>query len=428
MKKAWTRDTYRDNSTEIRIKAIAVLDTVGTLGIPPAPLFGIRGSAKQWKFTNTHVSNKVENAFQALSLDEPRVAFRPALWERLDCNKVTNLKQVWFPGNHGDVGGGWYDQQMANISFAWICDQLSTLGVEFNARRLTRIFLDGLRYNAAHPYPYVPPPTVLMPNFIWKTLLRHGHPRPKPWASSPAICPPPVKDQTTDTANCTGKDHHPDGSPQSLWARGPPRPWGLGQTRAPDSWLQLAAGTVVRHPGCFMRVDPETNLDTDEALTNTDERIHSCVRVRLACEGRAMDDRGAWQCPSLLRDDSGGKGKPAWRLEKADAAEVERATGPQGAWWEEELERPGMGYDENWLYRFQRGDGHWRWVFDQDAVVKTAAGDVVRPPVRVLPEEPVTGYWERHLLALTRGQTDVWRWAEVNSAECAAANDGIKSV
>lgn len=117
-KKAWTRDTYRDNSTEIRIKAIAVWDTVGSLGIPPAPVFGVRGSAKQWKFTNTHVSSKVENAFQALSLDEPRVAFRPALWERLDCNKVTNLKQVWFPGNHGDVGGGWYDQQMANISFA----------------------------------------------------------------------------------------------------------------------------------------------------------------------------------------------------------------------------------------------------------------------------------------------------------------------
>lgn len=118
VQKSWTRDAYRDNSTEIRIKAVAVWDTVGSLGIPPAPVFGIRGSADQWKFTSTHVSSKVENAFQALSLDEPRAAFRPALWERLEDNKVTNLKQVWFPGNHGDVGGGWYDQQMANISLA----------------------------------------------------------------------------------------------------------------------------------------------------------------------------------------------------------------------------------------------------------------------------------------------------------------------
>lgn len=119
--KSWTRDTYGDGSTEIRIKAVAVWDTVGSLGIPPAPVFGIRGSADQWKFTSTHVSSKVENAFQALSLDEPRAAFRPSLWERFEDNKVTNLKQVWFPGNHGDVGGGWFDQQMANITLACRC-------------------------------------------------------------------------------------------------------------------------------------------------------------------------------------------------------------------------------------------------------------------------------------------------------------------
>lgn len=144
-----------------------------------------------------------------------------------------------------------------------------------------------------------------------------------------------------------------------------------------------------------------------------------------------MDDRGPWLCPSLLRDDSGsagGAGRPVWRLERAGEAEVERATGPQGAWWEEELQRNGMGYDENWMYRFQKGDAQWRWVFDSDAVVKNAAGVAVTPPVRVLPEEPVTGYWERHLLALTRGQTDVWRWAEVNTPEWTATGEGVKSV
>jgi uncharacterized protein (DUF2235 family) len=103
--------------TEITIKALGVWDTVGTLGIPPAPVVGIRGSADQWRFTNTQISDKVENAFQALALDEPRYAFRPALWERIDGNK-TNLKQVWFPGTHSNIGGGWPDQQMANITLA----------------------------------------------------------------------------------------------------------------------------------------------------------------------------------------------------------------------------------------------------------------------------------------------------------------------
>jgi uncharacterized protein (DUF2235 family) len=59
----------------------------------------------------------VENAFQALALDEPRYAFRPSLWERVP-GSTTNLKQVWFPGNHGNVGGGWYDQQISDITLA----------------------------------------------------------------------------------------------------------------------------------------------------------------------------------------------------------------------------------------------------------------------------------------------------------------------
>lgn len=68
---------------------------------------------------------KVENAFQALALDEPRYAFRPALWERPD-GSHTNLKQVWFPGNHGGVGGGWYDQQIADITLACECVPAAT--------------------------------------------------------------------------------------------------------------------------------------------------------------------------------------------------------------------------------------------------------------------------------------------------------------
>lgn len=100
------------------------------------PVVGIRGSARQWKFANTQVSAKVENAFQALSLDEPRGSFRPALWERLPDNTVTNLKQVWFPGSHADVGGGWHDQQIACITLACECRRL--LYTPRSSQRLSR--------------------------------------------------------------------------------------------------------------------------------------------------------------------------------------------------------------------------------------------------------------------------------------------------
>lgn len=121
----YTRDTWKyddddddDNHRKITVKAVGVWDTVGALGIPPVPMLGVKGSARQWRFTNSSVAREVEHAFQALALDEPRAVFRPALWERAEDDSPTNLKQVWFPGNHGNVGGGYRDQQIADITLA----------------------------------------------------------------------------------------------------------------------------------------------------------------------------------------------------------------------------------------------------------------------------------------------------------------------
>jgi hypothetical protein len=32
---------------------------------------------------------------------------------------TTDLRQVWFPGAHANVGGGYSDQEIANITLAW---------------------------------------------------------------------------------------------------------------------------------------------------------------------------------------------------------------------------------------------------------------------------------------------------------------------
>ncbi|KAL8713038.1 MAG: hypothetical protein Q9220_002898 [cf. Caloplaca sp. 1 TL-2023] len=112
----------------IRIKAIGVWDTVGSLGIPRVgwlEKFGLQTrSTKEFLFYDTSLDNAVENAYQALALDENRTAFAPAVWEKTPGNN-TNLRQVWFPGVHSNIGGGSYpDQGMANITLAWMMSQL----------------------------------------------------------------------------------------------------------------------------------------------------------------------------------------------------------------------------------------------------------------------------------------------------------------
>lgn len=279
-----------------------------------------------------------------------------------------------------------------------MCDQLSTVGVEFNLDRMKETFTTNLCYSAAHPYPFVPQP-------FWKK----GNLRPdsKPWATRP-ICRGIHRGQKADEADCpgtsTGRHKHPPGPPKGriehLWDIA--RPWALGQTRYPTSRIQTLAGTTVRHPGLFKRVDQQTNQDTDRSLVNTNERIHSSVRIRLACRGLGMDDRDEWECEALTRAPDGG---PLWKLENRSGLGKEEALDLR-SFRPNELRYRGSEYADEVLYRLAEGDGEWRWVF--------RGGDKYRPYDLILPEEPVVGYWERLLLELTAGRVDVWRWAEEN--------------
>ena len=120
----------------IKVKVVGVFDTVGSLGIPRIGLlerFRLQSmSMKEFLFYDTNLGNHIENAYQALALDENRSAFSPAVWEKPPGN-MTNLRQVWFPGVHSNIGGGSYaDQGMANITLAWMMSQLEPF-IEFDA-------------------------------------------------------------------------------------------------------------------------------------------------------------------------------------------------------------------------------------------------------------------------------------------------------
>ncbi|KAL8861658.1 MAG: hypothetical protein Q9178_001859 [Gyalolechia marmorata] len=111
----------------ISVKVVGVWDTVGSLGIPRVGWLSRLGlqskSTKEFLFYDTSLDNCIENAYQALALDENRSAFSPAVWEKLQGN-TTNLRQVWFPGVHSNIGGGYPDQGLANITLAWMMSQL----------------------------------------------------------------------------------------------------------------------------------------------------------------------------------------------------------------------------------------------------------------------------------------------------------------
>lgn len=140
----------RHGMTNLRvpIKAVCCWDTVGSLGIPQIPLLGRVGvqtrDLSKHQFYDTKLNPYIENAFQALALDERRGAFSPALWEKREGDTV-NLKQVWFPGVHSNVGGGYDDQELANITLAWMMSRLEPF-LDFRSEFLIGEYEENVKY------------------------------------------------------------------------------------------------------------------------------------------------------------------------------------------------------------------------------------------------------------------------------------------
>lgn len=101
-------------------------ERLGALGIPD--FFPWPQSYKQYAFVDSKVSPSVEYAYQALGLDEERTSYRPTVWEQPDGQTLPRLlKQCWFPGVHTNIGGGYPDTEVADMTLAWMLSQLNPL-------------------------------------------------------------------------------------------------------------------------------------------------------------------------------------------------------------------------------------------------------------------------------------------------------------
>jgi len=131
-----TRDDKSDSRTakmfrsafsrELNIKFVGVWDTVGALGIPLDVTKDV--NMKFYEFHDTNLSSIVENAFHAVAIDEHRQDYDVCLWSP-DSAPQQQLEQRWFLGAHCDVGGGYPDRRLADITLAWMQSKASALGL-----------------------------------------------------------------------------------------------------------------------------------------------------------------------------------------------------------------------------------------------------------------------------------------------------------
>lgn len=124
-------------SHPVRIRCIGVWDTVGNLGIPLAPKFI---DSRELNFHSTELSPLVDVGLHALSIDEPRGPFSPTLWTLPHGQSLPagqHIEQVWFPGCHANVGGGYPDTGLSDIALLWMAERVvATTGVTLDLTAL----------------------------------------------------------------------------------------------------------------------------------------------------------------------------------------------------------------------------------------------------------------------------------------------------
>ena len=110
------------------ITMVGVWDTVGSLGIP-AIFGGI--DLLRYSFLDTQLHPCIRNAYHAVSVDERRREFPATLWSGQPVPGQT-IEQVYFTGVHCDVGGGYPETGLSDITLSWMMGKAKALGVDFD--------------------------------------------------------------------------------------------------------------------------------------------------------------------------------------------------------------------------------------------------------------------------------------------------------
>jgi len=124
----------------ITIRCLGVWDTVGAYGIGGV-LGQLTSRLSKSRFHDRRLSSIVERAYQAVAIDEARRLFEPTLFEQGPAGQQQGqvLEQSWFTGVHSNVGGGYEDTGLSDVTLHWMAMRAEQCGLALNPRWRDRI-------------------------------------------------------------------------------------------------------------------------------------------------------------------------------------------------------------------------------------------------------------------------------------------------
>lgn len=114
------------------IRFIGVWDTVGALGVPDDfEILNLFDDANAWCFHNTDLGDHVQTGRHAMAIDEIRSSFCVTRWTNRQTHK--DVTELWFPGVHSDVGGGYASCGLSDGALLWMIKESELAGLPFHS-------------------------------------------------------------------------------------------------------------------------------------------------------------------------------------------------------------------------------------------------------------------------------------------------------
>lgn len=126
---------------QIPITLLGCWDTVGSLGVPDLfPWLPLgRFFNRKYEFHDTKLNRKIQNALHAVAVDERRKVFDVTPMEVGTHADEQRLRQIWFPGVHGCIGGGTEKNcLLSDGALMWMVEAITEYGLklEFDMDRV----------------------------------------------------------------------------------------------------------------------------------------------------------------------------------------------------------------------------------------------------------------------------------------------------
>src|SRR6266540_5618021 len=116
------RELNKLSFPDVRIKCLGVFDTVGSRGMP-TELFRTMNRRK-YGFHDVTLGSNVDHALHALAIDEKRGPFGASVWQYPNHKDNLSVEQVWFPGVHKNIGGGYPDRGISDLCLEWMLSRI----------------------------------------------------------------------------------------------------------------------------------------------------------------------------------------------------------------------------------------------------------------------------------------------------------------